>query len=279
MYKVVFIGGSGRSGSTLLDLTLGQASSAISLGELRRIWQEGLIENRPCGCGTRFRSCPFWQEVFQRAFGGMDAIDARRIRELQRRIDRIRYIPLLWADRPVSSVTRRAEEYGGYLQTLYSAVARVSRSSLLIDSTKDPSHGHIISRLADSQVYCVHLVRDPRGVAHSRQRRKFNPASGGEMDRQSVWRSTTDWLVNNALVLLLSRRDLPYVRIRYEDFARAPAATIDRILAFLGESRNIDPLLLSGELRLGVNHTVSGNPLRYERGRVTIEPDMEWREE
>lgn len=277
MYKVLFIGGSGRSGSTLLDLALGRRSSAVSLGEVRHVWQRGLIENRPCGCGTPFRTCPFWQEVFQQAFGGICAVDAKRVRQLQRRIDRIRYIPALATRSGPSSLARRREEYGEYLRTLYSAISRVTGASLLVDSTKDPSHGYVVTG-SEPRSYCLHLVRDPRGVSHSRRRRKFDPATREEMDRHGLVKSATDWLLNNALVLLLSRLDVPYMRIRYEEFARSPAATVDRVLRFVDEPGEPDPALARGELRADGNHTVSGNPLRYRRDPMPIEPDLEWRE-
>jgi hypothetical protein len=54
--RVLYIGGWGRSGSTLLDLILGQAPGVFSAGEVREIWQSGLVENRPCGCERPFRS-------------------------------------------------------------------------------------------------------------------------------------------------------------------------------------------------------------------------------
>ena len=55
--RVLFIGGLGRSGSTLLDRMLGQLDGVWSVGELVHIWQRGLQENNLCGCGRRFRDC------------------------------------------------------------------------------------------------------------------------------------------------------------------------------------------------------------------------------
>lgn len=33
----------------------------------------------------------------------------------------------------------------------------------------------------------------------------------------------------------------------------------------------------SGPLDPARNHTVAGNPLRFERGAITVRPDVEWR--
>ena len=73
--RVLFIGGWGRCGSTLLDMMLGQVSNVVSAGELREIWLRGCVENRPCGCGAPFWDCSFWRDVGEHAFGGWDQLD------------------------------------------------------------------------------------------------------------------------------------------------------------------------------------------------------------
>ena len=46
--------GSGRSGSTLITTVLGQLDGCFAAGELRYLWQRGMVDNRPCGCGAPF---------------------------------------------------------------------------------------------------------------------------------------------------------------------------------------------------------------------------------
>src|SRR5207245_4821641 len=87
---VLYLGGVGRSGSTLVDRILGQVPGLFSGGEIRDLWARGLIENRQCGCGTPFRSCSFWTEVGRRAFGGWDRIDPPGVLLLARSVDRHR---------------------------------------------------------------------------------------------------------------------------------------------------------------------------------------------
>jgi len=48
---VLFIGGLGRSGSTLLDRMLGRLDDVWSVGELVHLWERGLSQNNRCGCG------------------------------------------------------------------------------------------------------------------------------------------------------------------------------------------------------------------------------------
>lgn len=72
--KVLFIGGYGRSGSTLLDRMLGQMEGFFSAGELRYIWDRSFAENQLCGCGKPFKKCAFWSTVIdETSFDGQKA--------------------------------------------------------------------------------------------------------------------------------------------------------------------------------------------------------------
>ena len=73
--SVVFIARPGRSGSTLLDMLLGQIEGFCSTGELRFIWKRGFRQNLLCGSGKPFRECEFWAEVVTTAFGGYENVD------------------------------------------------------------------------------------------------------------------------------------------------------------------------------------------------------------
>ena len=87
--KVLFIAGPGRSGSTLLDMLLGQINGCYSTGELRFIWSRGFEQNQLCGCGKPFRECEFWTEVVKEAFGGFEDIDYARIEELREPVEHL----------------------------------------------------------------------------------------------------------------------------------------------------------------------------------------------
>ena len=69
MPQVVYVGSWGRSGSTLLDLVLGQIPGFVSVGELRYLWERGLAERQLCGCGRPVTGCPFWGAVLEEVFG------------------------------------------------------------------------------------------------------------------------------------------------------------------------------------------------------------------
>src|SRR2546430_13569347 len=82
--RVLYIGGLGRSGTTLLERLLGELPGACALGEVVHLWQRDVIDNERCACGRPFSACEFWRAVGERAFdgGGWSTVDASRLVQL-----------------------------------------------------------------------------------------------------------------------------------------------------------------------------------------------------
>jgi len=67
--RVIYIAGSGRSGSTLVERTLGAIPGWVNIGELIELFRKPSVAAELCGCGQPFSSCVFWYEVGRSAFG------------------------------------------------------------------------------------------------------------------------------------------------------------------------------------------------------------------
>jgi len=66
--------------------------------------------------------------------------------------------------------------------------------------------------------------------------------------------------------------------VRYEDMVSEPQKTIKRIGQHLGH-KQLDLSYIQGNaIELSSNHTVAGNPVRFQRGQLVVRPDVEWRE-
>jgi len=282
--KVVFIASSARSGTTLLDLLLGQTSGFFSLGEMFYIWERGFIENRLCGCGKPFRDCEFWQKVIEEAFGGFEKVDARSVLELQRSVVRIRLTPQLAYPRlRTREFSLRLEQYADILRVLYRAIAKVSGADVLIDSSKFAPYGFVLSQLPELEIYPIHLVRDSRAVVYSLQRKKrmsdvywkeeFIPVA-------STLKAIQLWLIHNGLAQIFIRRHSYGLTVPYELFAARPGPVVTEIVRRICDVDSVSlPFFLNDfEVELGVNHTVAGNPIRLNSGRIKIRPDVEWLE-
>ncbi len=82
------------SGSTILDRMLRQILGCFS-AELRFVWKESFLEDRPCGCGRPFSGCPFWSAVIEEACGFRDRVALNEVMSLENCVDRMRHIPQL----------------------------------------------------------------------------------------------------------------------------------------------------------------------------------------
>jgi hypothetical protein len=276
--KVLYIAGSGRSGSTLLDTILGQIDGFFSVGELRFIWERGLVEDRSCGCGQRVRECPFWRLALTHAFGDPDAIDPRRMMRLQQLGMRVRHVPQMARASSGRRLVAGMQEYPASMGRLYRGIQEASGCRVIVDSSKLPTYGHVLSQIDEVDLYVVHLVRDPRATAYSWLRRKAAPdRKEGMMQRQRPLHASSLWTVWNWTTERLWGADPSrYLLIRYEDFVRAPRPVVERIVAFVGEKPVGLPFVDDTTVRLAPTHTVAGNPSRLKTGEVELRPDDEW---
>jgi hypothetical protein len=275
--RVLGIGAWDRSGSTILANTLGAPKGLISVGEINNLWHRGVVEDRMCACGESFSACPFWSPVMKIAFdhpAGRSLLEA--VIGAHDRLGNIRVV----AGRMNRQNDRDAATYVEGLASLYEAISRRTDGSTIIDSSKKPWHLALATQTPGVVGYTLHLVRDPRGVVHSLKktisydRDRTRPT---ELDRHGSTFAALGWRYRNALMAWSGRRDGNYLRVHYEDFARNPKAKTKEILAWLGHADAEIPFQAPDSVRLETNHTVSGNPVRFQTGVVQIGVDDEWR--
>lgn len=274
---VAYVGGIGRSGSTLLCRLLAQVPGVVNVGEICYLWNQSVLNDRMCSCGVPFGSCPFWVEVGRQAFGGWDAPTATRLDGVRRRLERNRrLVPLTRRGGGVRS--QEADEYAAAMDAVLRAVATVAGARVVVDNSKMPSTA-LIRRRGGLPLRVIHLVRSPFGVAHSWNRVVSRPDfDGRQMTRFPPHRAALDWSANNAAFDLIARL-VPTLRMRYEDLVHAPREEVARALDFLGVPDPDLSFIGDGTAVLGPDHSVWGNPSRVSLGPATIRPDERWREE
>lgn len=277
--KVLYIAGLGRSGSTLLGNVLGQVDGFVSVGELRTIWEHGLILNQVCGCGRPFRECGMWKPVMDEAFGGVDRVDPRKMIHQRESWARTKHIPLMLLPSGRRLIKRRLAGYLSNLERLYRAIWITTGSRVIVDTSKFPSYGFVLGMVPSVDLHVVHLVRDPRAVAYSWMRKKLHPDPENPeyVPRYSPTGSSLRWIARNLATQAFWRRfPKRYLMLRYEDFVAEPQETIGRVLELAGEETAPLPHVGEHEVKLGTNHNIWGNPNRFQTGTVEVRPDREW---
>jgi hypothetical protein len=283
---VVFVMGSGRSGTTLLGSILGEHRGAFNAGELSYVWERGIIEPRGCGCGRDPLECPIWAPVMEHAsrHGNPMALaqsmlalrPAMRLRNTRRilRGGPLSEVQALGGMPRPSSFESTVAEYAATLTALYRALAQVTGANVIIDTSKHPADAALVGRLPGIRPFFVHLVRDPRAVAHSWRRRKEGIA------RRKVPLAAADWLLTNAAADAVRARHGPSsLLIRYEDFMEDPRGHVAAAVELAAINANPSPFTDERTVTLSANHTVSGNPDRFVTGSTVLRQDDRWQSE
>jgi hypothetical protein len=275
----VFVGGLGRSGTTLLERILGELPGVCPLGEVVHLWRRDLLDDERCACGTAFSGCDFWQAVGEHAFGGWQHVDVRRVLALREAVERTRHIPRLAATRLPDRYRALVTEYAGYYAAVYRGAAAVSGAEVLIDSSKHSALAYCLRWATDMDLRVVHMVRDSRGVAYSWTKAVSRPEadSPDEMTRYPPGRSALLWNAHNAAFGLLHHRGVPVRRVRYEALLSDPAGTVRELADFAGVATGPLDFLTDHSVRLGRCHSAAGNPMRFATGEIPLRHDEAWR--
>jgi hypothetical protein len=273
--KVLSINGWCRNGSTIIGNLLNEVPGFFHVGELHFLWKNahGNGSNTKCGCGLDLLACPIWSKVIAAELPPGEDLEAhaREVRRRQWASLRTRHT---WRvlRRGLGSDARR--EHAATMARAYRAIAEITGSTVIVDSTKIPGEAALLPQVEHIDPLYLHLVRDPRAVAHSWSRQKdyayVMPAK----------RSTAYWVgFNLASQALVKRHPERSMFLRYEDFIREPASTIRSLIEWCGGDPSHNPVR-GRTADLKTNHTVTGNPDRFKSGPTEIRAfDGMWRTE
>lgn len=279
--KVLFIAGAGRSGSTLIDRLMGQFDGFVSLGELSWIFEVGVQRNYLCGCGLPYHECPLWLKVFDEAFGGMDTIDADKMRDFWALNHAFRGPNGLGHlhRRGREELAAKASDCAAVIEALYLAVARITGARVIVDTSKSVLTPILMRSSKVVDLHVALLVRDPRAVAFSWATPKDDPTrgEGAVQDKASALNSALWWLASYVTGDAIRKEgNPPSMLLRYEDFTEDPAEYLRQLAALVGEKVDATAMFDGDGIELIDTHSVWGNPMRFA-GRVIIRRDDRWK--
>ncbi len=276
--KVLLIIGRGRSGSTLLDNLLGELDGFFSAGELFNVFKRGLVMGHTCGCGRPVASCALWSRVMATALSTPEGVIApAQVAEWQQQVagaaaDTRRLLKV----RSTEGGSAALGPYVSVLGRIYAAIAEETGERVIVDSSKRPPHAAYMHLVPGITPYFVQLVRDARAVAFSRARLKHTVDK--DMRVEGSASNAIGWMRRNLHSEAVRRRYAPErsLLVRYEDFVAHPQRTLGEIVRVVGEEPGEFPFVGEKTAILHPNHSVSGNPSRFETGSVSLRIDDEW---
>lgn len=278
--KVLYIGGTGRTGSTVLDQLLGQFPAFFSGGEMAFFWSRGIQANAICACGEPVRTCPVWEHSIASVTDSPDAT-ADQMVALRQRFWSIHTFAMM-----IPGYARRRMRQVGDLpltmQRLYGSILDDQHAEVFVDSSKEPHYSYLLREGSNLDIRFLHLVRDPRAVGRSWQRIKpeFGLPTNVNMERRTSSVAAAYYMFSDVMAeVFWQSRQGHYAFLRYEDFADDPAGVLAAIGAFVDEPIDPGTVLSGNAFEAGPIHTSWGNPNRVGRTTLTIRADDAWRSE
>jgi hypothetical protein len=264
---------------------LGESGDFFSGGELRYIWDRGLQWRYLCGCGRELPVCPVWSAVVEQAFGSRFEADrqAEELTEARFQVMRsFRIAGNLRRTAPGPFGWAPLDNYTSTMKQLYHAIGDVTGASVVVDSSKFAQDAAVLRLVDGVDPYFVHLVRDVRGVAYSNLRVRNSvpdPNRRVEMERMTPTRSALRWSRFNIAADLVRARTGRHrsMLLRYEDLIESPRRSLQTIFSLAQAKEDLGMFVDEHTIRRGGNHTVWGNPIRFQQGESTLKLDDEWR--
>jgi hypothetical protein len=308
--KVLKITGLGRSGSTILDVVLGNHPQIESVGEAGNIVRNGWISRESlrgipkdklrvpiCTCGKRLdvlyvdtpeEACPFWSSVrrewVERTDG--DSIESypklQHDFELKRRWSRygLDSLPRLLYERHRPSASFRS--YARLTRAFFESIRAVSGKPYIVDSTMVPIRTLALANVEGIELYVIHLVRDGRGVITSLRKSFEKDLQAGirwHHESRPMWKTIIRWQVVNLASEWVCTQLGPErtMRLRYEDFVADPKAALERIGRLMKlDFTDVAEAASSGK-PMQAGHNIGGNRTK-KSGTITLRPDAkEWK--
>jgi hypothetical protein len=246
MPKLVYIGGFGQSGSTLVEYLVTANPKAVACGEIVNGFLKRNDCESKCTCGKSRKDCPIWG-VFDR-----------------------------------SSV--RSLTHEGVVLSLLEHIG--SKYTMMTDASKtalgSATMPFRLRRRLGSDFYLLHIVRDPRAVCWSTIRwakNRHNKRWSRRLLRQPFPRCVRTafgwWIANLSCETFAWLYPSQYLRAHYEDFARSPHALLRTLFSVVLP----DDETHFAEVGVYDNrHQLHGNRMRRKKLSFTdVQPDERWK--
>ena len=274
--NIVYVLGHARSGSTILNILLGDISGVFAAGEISNYDVSGWKSDEFCSCGKKACECEFWSAVRQSVEPCLN-LDSDELQSVTKAVDNWRSI---LPSKKSKAVTKLSDKYNQFAIGLYKAIFDQAGCDWVVDASKSPMRMHSLLRNDELSYYVIHVVRDPRAVCYSLNKAlKKDPKGGVQKDLNGrPYLTTIKELYLSAFLSHLIKNKLPserYIRLKHEDLVEST----ESVLVGLGSFLKVDCSELISRLAsdgvLAQSHNVAGNRLRMQKN-IKIRYDSSW---
>lgn len=244
--NIVYILGAGRSGTTLLDIILGNQDGFHSCGEINRYLKRDGIPH-----GKKLEENSLWESVKQ------DLSDCYTLKEFESLRKSFKIFDYYWSFFvPKFFLKRRYTDYLDFQSRLLEAIYQnIEYQTVIVDSSKYPSRAAYLRKMGYS-VKIIFLIREPISLIRSFGKKDI------EQPSKSVFMAALYYTSVNILNYITFYRFPNRVKIRLEDLIVDTEGSLDNIGVKLG--LNLSSLISKVKQKrpLSVGNLFDGNRIR-----------------
>lgn len=297
LQTLVYITGSGRSGSTLLDMLLSTHGDIAALGEAHRFSMNLGKTTAPfrCTCGETVEHCQFWSKV-------LDMLEKEKIDPCQLKTTwleneligenedgtniiefvpetnifhmKVNFFNLLLGLKLERLVKLLAPIVGNFKEginisdnswKLYELVCRANNKEIIIDGSKTP--GRLLGLQAFNKknypIKVLYLCRDGRAVTHARMKRQG----------LSMKEAAQIWVTEHKKIsIALNIHKGQLLKVKYEDLCIDPSKVLKKVYGFIGAKGVVEKVSFRDS-----SHSLGGNPMRLRKSERKIVLNDAWK--
>tara|TARA_B110000091_G_scaffold103956_1_gene112932 strand:+ start:9906 stop:10769 length:864 start_codon:yes stop_codon:yes gene_type:complete len=257
---LIYIIGAGRSGTTMLDIVLGNTSESLSLGEINRFFKRNGI---PPKRNIKDKTFLFWKKI-REDFEIRNENIFLSFFDQNQLMDSNEYHSAVF-----KSVFGKCDKnYKTLLNNLYDSIFANTTDKIIIESSKYPLRALNLSRLErkDVEIKYIYLKKDPVKVVKSFNKKDI------EQPTKGFFKSNIYYFGVNALCIItvyfLKRRGHKIAKIKYEDLILNPNKTLKKLATDLSENLNIVIGLIDKKIPLKIGYLFDGNRIRLKESLI-----------
>ena len=214
---LIYIIGAGRSGTTLLDILIGNGENIFSIGELNRFPNHDGI---PPEFEPETKNYRFWQQIRSRVVRDFDLMSQKKHHsQFEYHVGLLLQLAGLYSRKSLNV-------YHSFLCKMYKIIFAETDVDTLIESSKYPGRALNLSKVLPYRLAFIYLKRDPVRVVQSFQKKNIE-----QPPKHWIIANLYYFLVNLLCHIVLSgiKNKHMVITIKYEDLLREPIATLEAI--------------------------------------------------
>ena len=258
--NVIYIIGTGRTGTTLLGMALGNNKAVFDTGELLKFVK---LKGEPHGFDASSANYKFWHSIYHKLHTKIK-IDEK----LESLIHRVEYHKYFFKNFFGGS---KNEGYNQYINNLFSILEDSFEESYIVDSSKYPGRALALKKNLEDKhhIQYVYIKRNPMSVVNSFGKKNVEQPPKGFFAANMYY-----FMVNLCCsVFLSSVKKQDKITIKYEDFTAKPEQVLTAVQNKfkVDLSNSIELIKENKELKTGF--IFEGNRIRLKSGVVLRKSD------